>query len=83
MGRAIVGVSNSLLTMLLRGQWPVEGCAWTDAPVDLTVVGVEHPPAGLGPVWFYAIVESDTFPPNEPGQPLPEIPPFRYRSMAL
>jgi hypothetical protein len=79
MGRALVPVSVVALADLLRGRWPMGWCEWTDAPNDLTVVGVEHPPAGYGHIWFYAVVESDSFPEVKPGQPLTELPPFKYR----
>lgn len=82
MGRALVPVSVGLLADLLCGRWPVGGCEWTDAPIDLTVVGVEHPPAGFGHIWFYAVVESASFPEVQPGRPLPELPTFKYRGKA-
>lgn len=78
MRRAMVRVSTHLLADLLRGRWPVGGCAWTDAPNDLSVVGIEHPPAGNGHLWFYAIVESASFPPVEPGRALPDLAPYTY-----
>jgi hypothetical protein len=80
MRRAMVRISNEILAEILRGQWRVRPCVWTDAPADLTVVGVGYAPAGQAHIWFYAIVESETFDEVEQGQQLPELPPFTYRS---
>jgi hypothetical protein len=80
MRRAMMRVSLELLSGLLRGRWPVGGCVWTDAPSDLSVVSVEHPPAGYGHLWFYVILESAAFDPVEDGASYPEIEPFKYKS---
>lgn len=80
MRRAMVRVGLAFLEDLLRGRWPVGGCTWTDAPSDLRVISVAHPPAGFDHLWFYAIVESAAFEPVKPGACLPEIATFTYRS---
>lgn len=78
MKRALLKISNDFLGEFLKGNLPEERQYRTDAPKDLRVVGVEHPPAGFGHIWFYAVLESESFMEVKPGEPLPELNCFTY-----
>ena len=79
MKRALIRVSIPMLEDILKGKLASVTDVWTDAPADLRVVGIDHAPAGLAHLWFYVLVESETFETVSPGKPIPEHPGFTYR----
>jgi hypothetical protein len=68
-----------VLEDLIKGAGDRWAAVETDAPDDLTILGVIQPPEGIG-AWCYLIVESKTLRPVPECAEPPEVGPYRYRN---
>ena len=77
--RGRLRLSLGVLEDLVKGAGDRWAAVETDAPADLTVLGVIQPPEGVG-AWCYLVIESQTLRPVPEGAEFPEVGPYRYRN---
>jgi hypothetical protein len=76
--RGKLRVPFGVLEDLIKGAGDKWAAIETDAPIDLSIVGVEQPMHAVG-AWCYLVVESDSLRPVPEGGQVPEVGPYRYR----
>jgi hypothetical protein len=77
--RAKLRLSLAVLEDLIKGAGDRWAAVETDAPGDLSVLGVIQPPEGVGS-WCYLIIESKSLRPVPEMAEPPEVGPFHYRT---
>lgn len=77
--RGRLRVSFGVLEDLIKGAGDRWAAVETDAPEDLSILGVIQPPEGIGS-WCYLIVESKALRPVPEMAEPPEVGPYHYRN---
>lgn len=75
--RGKLRISLAVLEDLIKGAADRWAAVETDAPEDLSILGVVQPPEGVAS-WCYLIIESKTLRPVPEAAEPPEVPAYHY-----